>query len=146
MQIPGLKQNYESLNQHINITEELKRTTDGGPFRNRWNTERALLEGEPRSVAKRRGVQWSCVMCTSLQWRGDRLSLEVLSHAIPVLTPLIYTINVGRYDLLEDMIAKQEPALELLRLLCLQSLTSGGLRSNKFDFLRREIIQVRCGV
>ena len=47
-QIPGLKQNYESLNQHINITEELKRTTDGATFRNRWNTERALLEGEPR--------------------------------------------------------------------------------------------------
>ena len=94
--IPGLKENYNSLSQHINITEEIKRTTDGAPFRSRWNTERALLEGE---------------VC---------------------------------YDLLEDMIAMQEPELMVLRLLCLQSMTNGGLKGAKFDFLRREMIQVRC--
>lgn len=92
-QIPGLTQVYKSLNQHINITEEIKRTTDGAAFRQRWNTERALLEGE------------TC------------------------------------YDLIEEMIALQESQLQVLRLLCLQSITSGGLRSNKFDFLRREITQ-----
>lgn len=92
-QIPGLTQIYKSLNQHINITEEIKRTTDGSAFRQRWNTERALLEGE------------TC------------------------------------FDLIEEMIAVQEPQLQVLRLLCLQSITSGGLRSNKFDLLRREIVQ-----
>jgi vacuolar protein sorting-associated protein 33A len=93
--IPGLKENYNSLNIHINLTEELKRTTDGSSFRSRWNTERSLLEGEQA------------------------------------------------YDLLEDMIAMQQPPLQILRLLCLQSLTNGGITSNKFDLLRREIIQVR---
>lgn len=44
--IPGLKESYQSLNQHINIVEELKKTTDGAAFRAQWNTERALLEGE----------------------------------------------------------------------------------------------------
>jgi len=91
--IPGLKENYNSLNVHINLTEELKRTTDGSTFRNRWNTERSLLEGEQA------------------------------------------------YDLLEDMIAMQQPPLQVLRLLCLQSLTNGGITGNKFDLLRREIIQ-----
>ena len=95
-QIPGLKENYQSLSQHINITEEIKRTTDGAAFRSRWNTERALLEGE------------------------------------------------AYYDLLEDMIAMQESELSVLRLVCLQSMTSGGLKAAKFDHIRREIIQVRC--
>ena len=44
--IPGLKESYASLNQHINITAELKRTTDSAAFRSRWNTERAVLEGD----------------------------------------------------------------------------------------------------
>ena len=91
--IPGLTHNYKSLNQHINITEQLKRTTDGSAFRQRWNTERTLLEGD------------TC------------------------------------YDLLEEMVAMQEPPMQVLRLLCLQSLTNGGLRSNKFDLLRRAIVQ-----
>ena len=93
--IPDLKENYNSLSQHINITEEIKRTTDGASFRSRWNTERALLEGE------------TC------------------------------------YDLLEDMIAMQKPELMVLRLLCLQSITNGGLKAAKYDHFRREIIQVK---
>ena len=91
--IPGLKENYNSLNQHINITEELKRTTDSAAFRDRWNSERALLE-------------------------GDQL-----------------------FDMLEELIATQAPPVSVLRLLCLQSLTNGGIASAKFDFLRREVVQ-----
>lgn len=44
--IPGLKESYASLNQHINITEELKKTTDSAAFRSLWRTERELLEGD----------------------------------------------------------------------------------------------------
>ena len=91
--IPGLTQNYKSLNQHINITELIKRTTDGSLFRQRWNTERTLLEGD------------AC------------------------------------YDLLEEMIAMQQPANDVLRLLCLQSLTNGGIKYNKYDSLRKAIVQ-----
>ena len=45
------------------------------------------------------------------------------------------------YETLEDLIAVQEPPWRLLRLLVLQSLTIGGLKSSKYDFIRREIIQ-----
>jgi len=93
-QIPGLKEKYNSLNTHINLTEEIKRTTDGTAFRERWKTEREMLEGEP-----------------------------------------------GGVEVVEDMIAMQAPVLDVLRLLCLQSLTSGGIVSAKFDLLRRELIQ-----
>jgi len=40
------------------------------------------------------------------------------------------------YDYLEDMIAGYEPVNQVLRLLCLQSLTTGGLKTSKVDFLR----------
>lgn len=82
------------MNQHINIVEEVKRSTDSAAFRSRWQTERAILEGE------------------------------------------------SLHDQIEDMIALQAPVLQVLRLLCLQSLTGGGIIGAKFDFLRREIIQV----
>ena len=49
-QIPGLTQNYKCLNQHINLAEHIKKTTNSTPFRQRWQTERAMLEGEWLSV------------------------------------------------------------------------------------------------
>jgi hypothetical protein len=45
--IPGLTKVYKSLNQHINLTELIKKTTDSPGFRRRWQTERSLLEGDP---------------------------------------------------------------------------------------------------
>ena len=37
------------------------------------------------------------------------------------------------------MIATQAPLAKVLRLMCLQSVTSGGITSPKFDLLRREV-------
>ncbi len=45
-QIPGLTQNYKSLNLHINIARLIKKMTDAAPFLQRWQTERSMLEGE----------------------------------------------------------------------------------------------------
>ena len=44
--LPALTKEYKCLHQHINIAELLKRTTDGALFRDQWQTERAILEGE----------------------------------------------------------------------------------------------------
>jgi Sec1 family len=44
--IPGLTQTYKSLNQHINVAELIKQTTDGVAFRKQWQTERSVLEGQ----------------------------------------------------------------------------------------------------
>lgn len=41
-----------------------------------------------------------------------------------------------RYDDLEDMIAAYDPVTSVLRLLCLQSLTGGGLKGNKYELLK----------
>ncbi|CAK4069166.1 unnamed protein product [Aphanomyces euteiches] len=45
------------------------------------------------------------------------------------------------FEELEELIGLQEPLLKVLRLLCLQSLTSGGIKAKSFDLLRRELIQ-----
>lgn len=81
------------MTQHIHLAERIKQTTNESSFRSRWQTERAMLEGDP---------------C---------------------------------YDILEDLIAGEEPPWKLLRLLVLQSLTSGGLKGGKYDYLRKEIVQ-----
>lgn len=44
--IPGLKQNYQSLQQHINIAELIKKNTDSKAFRDLWMTERTMIEGD----------------------------------------------------------------------------------------------------
>ncbi|ORX89440.1 vacuolar protein sorting-associated protein 33A [Basidiobolus meristosporus CBS 931.73] len=42
---------------------------------------------------------------------------------------------------IEELINRQAPLLQVLRLLCLQSLVNNGLKSKTYDFFRKEIIQ-----
>lgn len=46
------------------------------------------------------------------------------------------------YDLLEEWIYCGYPPYKLLRLLCLQSITSGGIKANRYDGLRQAMVQV----
>jgi hypothetical protein len=43
---------------------------------------------------------------------------------------------------IEVLIAKDVPALDILRLLCLQSLVGGGLKPKELDGLRKQFLQV----
>lgn len=45
------------------------------------------------------------------------------------------------YDMLEDLVACQYPPYRFFRLLCLQSLCSGGIKSSRYDALRRDVVQ-----
>lgn len=91
--IPGLKQNYQSLMQHINLAELIKKTTDNKAFRDLKIAEHAMLMGE--------------------------------------------TI----FDQLEERVGNQEPILSVLRQLCLQSVTNGGIKAKNYDHIRRELVQ-----
>ena len=91
--IPGLTQNQKSLEQHINIAEYIKSHTGSMAFRNTWQTERSMLEGETN------------------------------------------------YAAIETAIADEVNYLDVLKLLCLQSLTGGGIKSGKYDSIRRDLIQ-----
>ncbi|KAL0589806.1 hypothetical protein ABG067_002031 [Albugo candida] len=91
--IPGLKQSYQSLQQHINLAELIKKTADHKSFRDLKAAEHAMLTGE--------------------------------------------TI----FDQLEERIGFQEPLISILRQLCLQSVTSGGIKAKQYDYIRRELIQ-----
>lgn len=46
-------------------------------------------------------------------------------------------------DYIEEMINKQKPLVQVLRLLCLMSLAQGGLKQKVFDHFGREIVQVK---
>ena len=46
------------------------------------------------------------------------------------------------YDILEECIFTNYPPYKLLRLMCLQSLCSGGIKSNRYDQLKQYIVQV----
>lgn len=85
--------NLRSLTNHILLAEKVKATTEGSSFRERWQTERSMLEGEQ--------------------------GLEVV----------------------EELIALQRDPLRVLRLLCLQSLCGGGVKTSKFDSIRRDLVQ-----
>jgi len=92
-QVPDLRASYKSLSQHINIAALLKRTTDSNDFRERWQIERGLLEGD------------------------------------------------AHLEEIEERLHSEEPAAEVLKLICLQSLCGGGIRSKYFDSLRRDFLQ-----
>lgn len=46
------------------------------------------------------------------------------------------------YDFLEECIFEDHNPYKVLRLICLQSLASGGIRANKYEQLRQHIVQV----
>jgi hypothetical protein len=95
--IPNKKiftKSLRSLTNHIHLAELIKAQTEDVFFRDQWNTERAMIEGE---------------YC---------------------------------YDFLEECIFGDHPPYKVLRLICLQSLTSGGIKANRYDQLRQHIIQV----
>jgi len=87
-------QSLRSLTNHIHLAEVIKAYTEDTEFRDQWNTERAMIEGE---------------YC---------------------------------YDFLEECIFGDHPPYKVLRLICLQSLTSGGIKANKLDQLRQHVVQV----
>mmetsp|Transcript_28546 Transcript_28546/g.60855 ORF Transcript_28546/g.60855 Transcript_28546/m.60855 type:complete len:959 (+) Transcript_28546:46-2922(+) len=92
-QIPVFTRNLRSLTNHIHIAELVKSAAEATSFRQRWQTERSMLESE------------AC------------------------------------YEALEDLIASGEPPYRWLRLFCLQSLTSNGIKATRYDSLRREVVQ-----
>lgn len=94
--MPQLKQKYKSLQLHVNIAALVKQTSDSREFRDSWQLERSLLEGDATG------------------------------------------------ELIEDMIcADVDRAMlpRVLRLLCLQSVTAGGIRTARLEAVRRLIGQ-----
>ncbi|KAI8970174.1 Sec1-like protein [Mycotypha africana] len=49
--------------------------------------------------------------------------------------------SIKEAEYIEEMIDKQKPLVQVLRLLCLISLTQGGLKQKNFDHFEREIVQ-----
>jgi vacuolar protein sorting-associated protein 33A len=94
--LPALTKEYKSLYQHINIAELIKKTTDSPIFREQWQGERGMLEGE---------------------------------------------LFVDQIDDIICADVERQHLYRVLRLLCIQSITAGGIRSNRYDGLRRLVVQ-----
>jgi hypothetical protein len=92
-QIPIFTKNLRSLTNHIHLAELVKHTSEEATFREQWQLERSMLEGETA------------------------------------------------YDQLEELVASQYPPYRFFRLLCLQSLTAGGIKSSRYDAIRRDVVQ-----
>jgi vacuolar protein sorting-associated protein 33A len=114
--IPIFTQNLRSLTNHIHLAERIKKTTEHAHFRERWQTERSMLEGE--------------------------VCLDQLEDFIANCSDGGGNSNSsGNED--EDCnsnVVDSSP-LRFLRLLCLQSLCAGGIKSSRYDALRRDVVQ-----
>ncbi|KAI9320900.1 Sec1-like protein [Dichotomocladium elegans] len=67
---------------------------------------------------------------------------EEFSKILEVQQNVVAGIDgVKEPDYIEEMINRQKPLIQVLRLLCLMSLAQGGLRVKLFDHFRREIVQ-----
>eukprot|EP00299_Pterocystis_sp_00344_P011353 c5279_g1_i1.p1 GENE.c5279_g1_i1~~c5279_g1_i1.p1 ORF type:complete len:451 (+),score=116.67 c5279_g1_i1:619-1971(+) len=74
---------------------------------------------------------------------ADKISVHTSKEAfhkkLEVEQALLRGIALDQ-DYIEECINKQEPLNRILRLLCLASVTGGGLKTKQFDFFRREIL------
>jgi hypothetical protein len=51
-------------------------------------------------------------------------------------------VSANHLDYIEELIARQAPFRTVLRLMCIYSIISGGLKPKQYDALRKEFIQV----
>lgn len=51
-------------------------------------------------------------------------------------------VSSTQLDTIEELLFKQAPFNSVMRLLCLYSLVTGGLKPKQYDYFRREIIHV----
>lgn len=94
--IPNLTKEFLALHRHIHVAERLKKVTDTREFRDGWQGERGLLEGE---------------------------------NYLDELEEMIYRdVDKSHY-------------YQILRLLSLQSLTNGGIRTSKYEAIKRILLQ-----
>ncbi|CAG8459081.1 4227_t:CDS:10, partial [Scutellospora calospora] len=64
------------------------------------------------------------------------------NRALEVQQNLVAGIDVNtQNEYIEEMINRQAPITQVLRLLCLQSLVNGGLKQKFFEFFKKEILQ-----
>lgn len=71
-----------------------------------------------------------------------RMSLCILQGFIEVFMSCLCILSPSG-QVIEEMISMQEPAMRVIRLMCLQSATDAGVKSSKYEFLKREVVQVR---
>ena len=115
--IPKLTREYKYLTQHINIAQLIRQVTDGTEFRDLWQMERGMMEGETFYD------QIEDVICAD----SDRLVIPCLIYPRQHLILLVcYRSQLCR----------------VLRMMTLQSLTGNGIRAGKYDHLRRLVIMV----
>ena len=66
------------------------------------------------------------------------MALQRLSNGSPTA---LQRLSNGSIQRLYPTALSNGPPLQVLRLLCLQSLTGGGIKAPAFDLLRRELLQ-----
>ena len=116
-QMPQLTRQYKSLNMHIGLAGVLKQTSEARMFRKRWQIERAFLEGDLGASANLDLLEDFLLSYSCINGGGAAAAGTASDHQIH---------DIGG---------------TVLRLLCLQSLTTGGIRAGKYDPIRRTIVQ-----
>ena len=89
-----LRHRYASVQVHTSLVGIVHQTTNSKRFRDRWNLEHSMMDGETSGLAAA-----------------------------------------------EEACARQEPLVDVLRLLCLNCVMSGGLKTRDFDRVRRDLLQ-----
>jgi vacuolar protein sorting-associated protein 33A len=135
--IPALQNEFRLLNQHINIAELLRRTTDAWTFREQWQRERGALEGETILDVLELDIMADVRGVTPAESTADQPG--ILAASLSSLT--------GNREVNPDgtrLSAQDNPDRDMwvhFRLLCLQSVASGGIRASKYDAIRRLLVQ-----
>ncbi|XP_071848464.1 vacuolar protein sorting-associated protein 33A-like [Apostichopus japonicus] len=72
----------------------------------------------------------------------EQTDTDVFMDSLQVQQEFMNGIDTDKINsYVEDSIAKKEPLINVLRILCLQSVTNDGFKPKVFDFYRREILQ-----
>ena len=94
-------------------------------------------------------------MCSTSPWKSNRVGSFSHRRQHPLLTNLVdllasYEVS-AQIAAIEDLIAQGADMQVVVRLLCLASITAGGIKAKTLENIKRELLQVcpvvaRCNV
>lgn len=114
--LPSMLENKKAISQHTAIAECIKEVTDSYEFLD-------TLQVNPRTT-----IHFNPLLFIYFQTEQEFLNCIEVDKANPYV---------------EDLIAQKRPLVKVLRLICLQCITSSGLKPKLLEYYKRELVQVK---
>ncbi|KAL9650605.1 hypothetical protein ABK040_006406 [Willaertia magna] len=125
----GLQEKAKEIDEKMKEKEEIKQSIEKIK---KFTKELPILQEDKKNLEMHINIMQ--------QLRGI-IGKIPFRRSIQIQMGLLEDDEKGVLDYIEECIDRQQPLVNVLRIICLYSLINGGIKTKNYDFIRKEIIQ-----